>query len=383
MKMLYFDYAAATPLSPPVLAAMKPFFTEQFYNPSAQYLLAQDVKKAIEAARDSVALVLGARADEIIFTAGGTEANNLAIHGIMRRYPGSNCIVSSIEHESVLEPAKHYDCKVASVKPDGRLDIEGLKEQINDKTVLISVMYANNEIGTVQPIAEISKIVKTVRLERAKKGNKLPLYFHTDACQAPNYLHVLTSTLGVDMLTLNAGKIYGPKQCGALFLRTGIRLKPIVDGGGQERGLRSGTENVANIVGFAAALKETHSLRDKEAQRQAEMQREAFSFVTKNKQCQINGSTKYRLPNNIHLSITGTDNERLMMSLDEAGYMVATGSACSASNDEPSHVLKSIGLDDKTIRSSLRITMGRGTTKAELFSLLNVLESLLSKQGAK
>lgn len=382
MKKSYFDYAAATPLSPSVFAAVKPFFMERFYNPSAQYLFSQDVKKAVEVARVDVALVLGARASEIIFTAGGTEANNLAIHGVMGRYPDANCIVSAIEHESVLESAKLYDHKISTVKIDGRIDIENLQKLIDNKTVLVSVMYVNNEIGTVQPIAEISKIIKNIRAERVKKGNKLPLYFHADACQAPNYLHILTSTLGVDMLTLNAGKIYGPKQCGALFVKTGVELKPFIYGGGQERGLRSGTENVANIVGFAAALKETSELREKEAKRLSELRDEVFSLIASDSKWQINGSIKKRLPNNIHLTFPGIDNEKLLMQLDEKGFMVAAGSACSASSDEPSHVLKAIGLDDKTARSSLRITMGRGTTRAELTGLLKTLKELTT-QGAQ
>jgi cysteine desulfurase len=376
--MHYFDHAAATPLSDVALKAMQPYLQTQFYNPSALYLAAQDVKKAVEQARADVAGVLGVKASEIIFTAGGTEADNLAIAGVMRKFPEANCIVSAIEHEAILEIAQTFDHKIASVKPDGRVDLDVLKSLIDDDTVLVSLMYANNEIGTVQPLASVAKLLHEIKAQRTREGNKLPLYFHTDASQAPNYLHVLVNTLGVDLMSLNAGKIYGPKETGALYVKTGVELEPLIRGGGQERGMRSGTQNVANIVGFAAALKEAAQLRETESERLKELQQKTLKIITELfPGANINGSTEFRLPNNIHLTIPGADNERLMMELDEQGFMVATGSACSASSDEPSHVLRAVGLSDQDARSSLRITMGRDTTEESLTNLLKTLKNLV------
>ena len=377
--MKYFDYAAATPLSPKVIMAMKPYFDENFYNPSAQYLVAKQVRQAVEKARADVANILGARPQEIIFTAGGTEANNLAINGVMARYPEANCVVSSIEHDSVLKPAQQYKSKLAPVESDGRIDLKALEASINDKTVLVSIMYANNEIGTVQPLNSISALLKEIRWKRTKDGNSLPLYFHTDACQAPNYLNVLPNSLGADMMTLNGSKIYGPKQTGVLFVKNGIELEPLVLGGGQERGMRSGTENVAGIIGFATALKEAHGMRGAESARLSELQHLAIKFITKEMpKSVLNGAFGYRLPNNLHITFPGQDNERLMMALDELGFQVAVGSACSASSDEPSLVLKAIGMSDQDARSSLRVTMGRHTTEAGLKDLLKALSKLTS-----
>lgn len=385
--MSYFDYAAATPISPNVKKAMEPYFADNFYNPSAQYLAAQNVHQVVEQARAEVAAVMGARSQEIVFTAGGTEANNLAIWGVMSLYPEGNCIVSAIEHSAVLEPAAQFNYKIAPVNPDGRIDLAKLVELIDDKTVLISVMYANNEIGTIQPLAEISKLIKKARIKRQTVGpvqisEIYPLVFHTDACQAPNYLKVMPNTLGVDMMTLNAGKIYGPKQSGALFVKAGIELQPLIYGGGQEKKLRSGTENVAGIVGFATALQEAQGMRVDESRRLKALQQKAYKNINNFLQggtlqsWMVNGSLEHRLPNNIHITIPGTDNESLMMALDEQGFMVAVGSACSASSDEPSHVLRAIGLSDADARSSLRITMGRGTTEDSINLLLNTLVKL-------
>jgi cysteine desulfurase len=375
--MNYFDYAAATPMSPTVLAAMQPYFTDAFYNPSAQYLAAQDVRKAVERARADVAGIMSTRTPEIIFTAGGTEANNLAIHGVMAKFPEANCVVSAVEHDAVLEPAGQYDCRICPVDKDGRINLEALEKLIDDKTVLVSVMYANNEIGTVQPLNSIAKILHEKRWARTKAGSDLPLYFHTDACQAPNYLTIFPHTLHVDMMTLNGGKIYGPKQSGMLFVKAGIELEPLVRGGGQERNLRSGTENVAGIVGFAAALKEASAIREAESARCSELLHEAVKFITKEMPTAVlNGAFGYRLPNNLHITFPSFDNERLMMELDEKGFQVAVGSACSASSDEPSHVLKAIGMSDKDAQSSLRITMGRQTTQENLLDLLEACKEL-------
>jgi cysteine desulfurase len=375
--MHYFDYAAATPLSPTVRKAMEPYLADIFYNPSALYLAAGKAKDALENARQDVAGILGAKHSEIIFTAGATEADNLAIQGVMKLHLEGNAVVSAIEHEAVIAAAKMFNHRLAPVSSDGRIDLTQLKNLIDDKTVFVSVMQANNEIGTIQPLALISKLLNEIKAKRRKIGNKMPLYFHTDASQAPNYLHVLVNTLGVDLMSLNAGKIYGPKETGALYVKTGTQLEPLIKGGGQERGYRSGTPNVANIVGFAAALKEADAMRDKESCRLYELQKEAVSMLRKKlPEASVNGGLDARLPNNLHITIPGVDNERLMMELDEAGFMVAVGSACSASTDEPSHVLKAIGLSDRQAQSSLRITMGRKTSSGTISALITKLAEL-------
>lgn len=377
--MKYFDYAAATPISPRVLTAMQPYFQQEFYNPSAIYLKAQAVNQAVNKAREEIAKVLGAKPSEIIFTAGGTEADNLAISGVMKSFHNQdvNSIVSAIEHEAVLEAAKQFNHKLAPVKKDGLIDTEKLIKMIDAKTVLVSVMYANNEIGTVQPLAQIARLLEDVKTKRAKEGNNLPLYFHTDASQAPNYLKLYVDTLGVDLMSLNAGKIYGPKETGALYLKTGTKIEPLIHGGGQERGLRSGTLNTANIIGFSESLREAAEMRENETERLSQIQSKAFVFIEENlPKAYINGSKNSRLPNNIHLTLPGIDNERLMMELDEAGFMVATGSACSASDEQSSHVLLAIGATDGEARSSLRITMGRDTELADVLALLEKIKSL-------
>jgi cysteine desulfurase len=302
---IYLDHAAATPVDPGVLKAMQPFFTDNFYNPSATYSAARGAHTALDEARAKVAYWLGARPSEIVFTAGGSEANNLAIHGVMRKYPKGNIVVSAIEHESVLEPADDYDCRQAAVGKDGRVDLKDLASKIDDQTVMVSIMYANNEVGTVQSIREISKLLASIRKTRGLKG--LPLIFHTDAAQASNYLDLHVARLGVDLMTINGGKIYGPKQSGALYIKGGLELLPLVQGGGQERGLRSGTESLAAAAGLAAALDLVQSDRHDEDRRLQELQRLFFTLLEeKIPNIIINGSRKFRLPNNIHITLSGT-----------------------------------------------------------------------------
>lgn len=374
--IIYLDYAAATPLDPKVLAAMRPYFTDNFYNPSATYSTGLKVNQALAGARSVIAHWLGARSSEVIFTAGGTEANNLAIHGVMNQFPDGNIVVGSLEHESVLAPAGRYNCRQAASLPDGRLDPEDLAKKIDENTVLVSVMYANNEIGTVQPIREISKIIAKKRLERGIKGK--PLYFHTDACQAANYLDLHVARLGVDLLTINGGKIYGPKQSGALYVKAGTRLLPLIDGGGQERRLRSGTENVPGAIGLAEALEQAQSSRHDETKRLQGLQADFFGQLeARFPLLVINGSRKWRLPNNVHFTLPGQDNERLLIQLDQAGILAAAGSACSASNEDPSHVLRALGLSDEHARASLRFTMGRETNAAAIGRCVQELDKLL------
>lgn len=375
--MTYLDHAAATPVDSHVLQAMQPFFAEQFYNPSATYLPARDVRAALDEARGRVAYWLGVRPTEIIFTAGGTEANNLAIQGVLRKNPNCSVAVSSIEHESVLAPAQKYNCSVALVTEQGRVDLDDLRHKIADDTVLVSVMYANNEIGTIQPLRLVSELISDIRVARQKEGNTTPLYLHTDACQAANYLDLHVSRLGVDMMTLNGGKLYGPKQSGVLYVASHVQLEPLVYGGGQERGLRSGTENVAGAVGFAVALDTAQTSRHEETKRLGEIQAAAYrKIATLLPSAVVNGGTKQRLPNNVHITLPGKDNERLLVQLEQAGFLVAAGSACSASSDEPSHVLQAIGVSVADARSSLRITMGRSTTQNDIDQFVSALAKL-------
>ena len=375
--MIYLDHAAATPMSDAVLEAMMPYFRERFHNPSATYLPAKQVKKALDQARGTVAHWLGVRPTEIIFTAGGTEANNLAIQGILRRFPNCSAVISGVEHDSVLRTAEKFNCSVAFVNEKGRVDVDDVRAKITDETMLISIMYANNEVGTVQPIREITDMVREIRENRRKVGNETPLYIHTDACQAANYLNLQAASLGVDMMSLNGGKIYGPKQSGALYIASHVELEPLIYGGGQERGLRSGTENVAAAVGFATALDIAQKSRKDELHRLVEIQKYAFAKIAnKLPAAIINGDQKYRLPNNIHITLPGFDNERVLLELEMAGIIAAAGSACSASNEEPSHVLRAMGISDTDARSSIRVTMGRETTKEDVDTLVSALQQI-------
>jgi cysteine desulfurase len=378
MKSIYLDYAAATPIDRDVLEAMKPYFSEKFYNPSATYLKSKAVKQDLNEAREVIARWLGSRPSEIYFTAGATEANNLAIAGIMSRYPGGEVLISTIEHDSVIAPAEQYNCNKIASTPKGIIDMDDLKNKLNSKTVLVSVMYVNNELGAIQPLREIAKLVAYERAERLKKGNKLPLYFHTDAAQAGNLLDLHVSRLGVDMLSLNGGKIYGPKQTGVLHVKAGIELKPIIVGGGQERNLRSGTENVPGFVGLAKALDIAQKMRESESKRLTELRDLLIKEICeKISNAQINGSPKHQAPHIVHVTFPGSDNERLMMELDERGVQCAVGSACSASNVEPSHVLSAIGMTKEDARASIRFSLGRHTTKNDIQKTAKILKGLI------
>jgi cysteine desulfurase len=381
MNTIYLDYAAATPMDPAVVAAVQPYFTDKFYNPSATYLAAQAVHRDLDAARASVARVLGTRPSEIIFTAGATEANNLAIRGVMAQYPQGNLVVSSIEHEAVLRPAHDFTCRQAAVDKQGIVDVDQLISRVDDRTVLVSVMYANNEVGTLQPIRAIATRLQKIRTARRAAGNMLPLYFHTDAAQAANYLNLHVARLGVDMLSLNGGKIYGPKQSGALFVASHVKLQAQITGGGQERGYRSGTENVAGSIGLAKALELAAAMRHDESRRLQALQDQFIHDLQAHiSGVVINGSRKHRLPNNVHITIPGQDNERLLMALDEQGVLCAAGSACSASNEEPSHVLRAMGIPDADAQSSLRFTFGRQTTLHDLQATLQACRQIIASK---
>ena len=373
-RSIYLDYAATTPLDQAVFKVMEPYFSHSFYNPSAIYRAAITVKTDLMRARQEIAQVLGVHFQEIIFCAGGSEANNLAIKGYLKNYDKSHVVVSHLEHDSVLEALKDFNYSLAKVKTDGIIDFDSLKNLINDQTNLVVVMLANNEIGTIQPIKKIADLVKEIRLDRLKRGINQPIQIFCDACQAGNYLDLKVNRLGVDMMSLNGSKIYGPKQSAVLYLKHGLSLKPLIDGGGQEYGLRSGTENVASSIGLAEALKKTQNIKKTEAERLQKLQKYFIDKVaTLIPEISFNGSIKYRLPNNLNFSFQGQDNERLLFFLDRYQIMASAGSACSASNHKSSHVLAAIGLDDSTIYSSLRLTMGRQTVQADLDRTISVL----------
>ena len=372
----YFDYAAATPMNSEVVDSMLPYFSDDFFNPSSDYLNAKKIAKDIQTARQDIASCLGVKPTEIIFTAGGTEANNLAISGVAEKYSGSTLACSVVEHKSVIAPTLRYKHKLLEVDKTGVINLSKLKQEITDDVVLVSLILANNEIGTIMPMKETSRIIQKIRDSRKSKKNNLPLLLHTDASQAGNYLSLKPYSLGVDMMTINGGKIYGPKQSGILYVKTGIDIHPLVIGGGQERGLRSGTENVAGIIGFAKALIMSQNLREQELKRMQKLHKLFVRELNQNIPNAIINGSKKRLPNNLHITVPGIDNERVMMILDERGYQVAVGSACNASSEEPSHVLRAIGLSDKDARSSLRFTMGSFTSEESIKGLIKNLSEI-------
>ena len=280
---------------------------------------------------------------------------------------------------SILRPALNYNAKVCPVNGDGLIDLSQLLGLIDDQTVLISVMYANNEIGTIEPLLKVAEIIKEVKTNRLKRGIATPLYLHSDACQAPNYLSLSAPKLGLDLMTLNGCKIYGPKQSAILYVKSNLQIKPLIEGGGQEFGLRSGTEDTASIIGFAKALAIAQRDSKEESKRLSQLRDFFIKEVLKiSPQISLNGSLKNRLANNINILIKNVDNETLIMKLDNCGVMIASGSACNASSDVPSHVLKAIGLSGQDVRSSFRITLGRFTTKEDLKNTLGYFQQNLT-----
>jgi cysteine desulfurase len=377
-KRIYLDYAAATPLDSRVFKAMQPYFSDIFYNPSASYRLARNVAKDIADSRSKVAKVLSVKPSEIYFTSGGTESNNLAICGVMEANPGKNLVISSIEHESVSGPAKKFDYRVVPVDKNGQVIIPQLEKLIDDNTVLLSIMYANNEIGSISPMTKIKQLVQKIRSTRLKENNLLPLHFHSDACQAANYLSLNAEGIGVDLMTINGGKIYGPKQSGILFAHRSVALNSQILGGGQEHGLRNGTENVPAIIGFCKALEITESLKITESKRLQLLQSYFMDSLRSIPHCLINGSLKNRLPNNLNVLFVGQDNETMLYKLDQNGIMCSTGSACSAQKDTISPTLLAIGLNEEQALSSLRFSFGRQTSKNQIDFVLNKIQKILT-----
>jgi len=381
MRQIYLDYAATTYIDPIVLNKMLPYLKENFGNPSSLYSIGRQAKTGIEYARVSIAKILGASSQEIIFTGSGTESDNLAIFGVAKFYQnkGKHIIVSKIEHKAVLEAAKKlekegFEIIYLDVDSKGLVNLSELKKSLRPDTILVSVMYANNEIGTIQPIAKISEIIREF-----KKENLLPL-FHTDACQAAGALTLNVKKLGVDLLTINGSKIYGPKGVGCLYKAKDIKLDPIIVGGGQENNLRAGTENVALIVGFGEALKLAEKLRLRESRRLKKLRDYLIKRILKIvSHSQLNGHPEKRLPNNINISIASIEGEALVLMLDKYGISASTGSACTSNSLDPSHVLLATGLAPELAHGSLRLTLGRKTTKMDIDYVLKILPEIIYK----
>ena len=393
--MIYLDYASTTPTDKRVLEKMLPYFYNDFANPSALYLSARRAKQAIDDARKAVANFLYCKPDEIVFTSGGTESDNLAILGVARQAKTGHIVTSQIEHPAVLNVCKQLEkegFEVTYLPPDknGIVSAKRVEKALKPNTILVSIMYANNEIGTIQPISEIADVICNFRkvvsrhssVVSSDKYNKRQttdykrIIFHTDACQATGYLPMDVKKLGVDLLTLNGSKIYGPKGVGALYIREGTEIKPIVFGGGQENGLRPGTENVAGIVGLAEAIK---LISGSEGEREKKLRDYLIQELLKIEGVELNGDKTKRLPNNINVSIKGVEGEALVLYLDRRGIAVATGSACSSKSLEPSHVIQALGKGREVAYSSLRITLGRQTTRAELDKFIKEVKIAISK----
>jgi cysteine desulfurase len=383
---IYLDHAATAPLDPQVKEAMMPYLEGEFGNPSSLHAAGRRAKQAIDDARETIADILHCRAEEIIFTGGGTEADNLAVLGIYRAYKnkGNRLVSTAIEHHAVLNAIEHLSKKEGAeavfvkVDRDGSVDPAKIAAAIDEKTVLVSVMYANNEIGTIEPIVEIGHVVAEWKKEHGRKAEDAP-FFHTDACQAAGALPLDVAALGVDLMTVNGSKIYGPKGVGFLYIRRGIRPEPLIWGGGQEWGLRSGTENVAAIVGLAKALEIAEAGKDKENTRLVVLRDRLIAGLLKIPKTRLNGHPSLRLPNNVNVSILDIEGEAMILYLDEAGFRVSTGSACTSANLEPSHVIRALGLPYEAAHGSLRITLGRGTTEADIDKLLAALPPIVEK----
>lgn len=357
-ETIYLDHAAATPMDKRVLAVMQPYFSDEFFNPSSPYAPAVKVRRDYEAAKHSLAQSIGARAAEIIITAGATESINLAFSGI-----NGHVAVPNIEHHAVLACAKARDHTLINADKRGFVTSVAVKDAIRPDTQLVSVALANNELGTIQPIREIAEVIKKEREGRLEKGDKTPIYFHCDASQGTGQLDVNAARLGVDMLTLNAGKIYGPKQVGLLWVSSHVRLEPQILGGGQELGYRSGTENVAGTIGFAKALELVVEHRKFESKRLAELRDKLQGKITEAfPDSVVSGHLKHRLSGHLHVSFPNLDGERLVFLLENKGVLISTGSACAANKGKRSHVLTAIGLPPEICDGSIRITLGHLST---------------------
>ncbi len=413
-KLVYLDHAATTYMSEAVKASMEPFFIEQFANPSGLYAIGREVNTVLNDARRTIADIIHALPDTIIFTSGGTESDNMAILGVARYVKSAlqskqsdhmagtsfgHIITTQIEHHAVLHPCEYLEkegFEVSYLKPDeyGFVSAKQVKDALRKDTILVSIMYANNEIGTIEPIADIGREL----LKWRKKNNTTYPYFHTDACQAAGTLELDVEKLHVDLMTINGSKIYGPKGIGILYRRRNVSIKPLVLGGGQEMRLRSGTENVPSIVGLAKALEQAQAGRAEENKRLIELRDYFWDRIQKDiPKVRVNGpeleesthppapSLKNRggelrrLPNNLNVSILDIEGEALLLYLDEYGIVCSTGSACTSDSLDPSHVLLACDLPYEYAHGSLRFTLGKRTTKDDIDYVMEYLPSIVEK----
>lgn len=384
-KTVYLDHAATTPLRSEVFLAMKPYLTKQYGNASALYSQGTAAQAAVEEARETTAQLLHTTDDTIIFTSGGTESCNLAMLGLSRahRKQGNHIITSVIEHHAVLNACHQLEREgfvvtYIPVDAQGLVRPEAVRQAMRPDTILISIMTANNEIGSIEPVAEIGKQILRWRKEQ---GSVYP-FFHSDACQAAPYLELDVEKLHVDLLSLNSGKIYGPKGVGCLYVRRGIALEPLWYGGSQERGIRPGTENVAGIVGFARAFELARRDAKKESRRQRALSEKWYQMLQKIFPSIILNGPDFgedRLPNNVNITLPGIEAETFLLYLDRYGIMAATGSACTARSTDSSHVLNAIGRTESEAKGSLRFTLGNETTLAQLRYTSVICKMLLKK----
>jgi cysteine desulfurase len=379
-RMIYLDHAATTPVDPRVVEAMLPYFTERYGNASTIYSLGREARQALDGARADVAEILNCSPKEIVFTSCGTESDNLAIRGVacMSRQRGDHIITSPIEHHAVSHTCeqmeKHFGCEVTYLPVDehGRVDPRDVEWAITDRTVLITIMYANNEVGTIEPVAEIGEIAL---------GHGIP--FHADAVQAAGALSLDVQDLNVDLLSLSGHKFYGPKGVGVLYVRQGVEFLPMQTGGGQEKNLRAGTENVAYIVGLAAALKLVEERREEESRRITALRDRLVEGVLSSiPHCQLMGHPSERLPNNASFVFEYVEGEGILLSLDMQGIAASSGSACATGSVEPSHVLVAMGVPPEVAHGSLRLTLGRENTEEDVDRVLDVLPGVVERLRA-
>lgn len=373
---VYADNAATTRIAPQVLDAMLPYLKEEYGNPSTLYKLGREAKIAIEKAREQVAQVIGAKAEEIFFTGSGTEADNMALKGVLYGPAGKgkkHLITTKIEHHAVLHTAmalekEGFQVTFLSVDKNGRVNLEELKQAITPDTALVSVMAANNEVGTIQPIEEIGKICR-------EKG----VLFHTDAVQAFGHMPLDVNKMNVDLLSLSAHKINGPKGSGALYIRRGLGLRPVIEGGGQERNRRSGTENVAGIVGLGQAAQLAMETMEEESARLKALSKKLIDGVLQIPETILTGDPENRLPGACSFAISAIEGESLVLYLDMEGICTSTGSACSTGSLDPSHVLMAIGLSHEVSHGSLRVSLGRFNTEEEVDYIIETLPKVVEK----
>jgi len=376
MKRIYLDYAATTPTDPEVVKAMLPYFTDSFGNPSSLYSYGQENKAAVDESREKIAGAIGAHSDEIIFTSGGTEADNTALAGVAwaNKDRGRHIITTTVEHHAILETCHFlgkngFDITYVPVDKYGMVDPDDIKRSITPKTVLVSVMQANNEVGSIQPLEEIGRIAK-----------EAGVYLHTDGVQAVGHIPVDVNSLGVDMLSLSAHKLYGPKGMGLLYVRRGTHIAPYMRGGAQEKGRRAGTENVAGIVGLAKAVELAMTDLENEMRRQTLLRdRLIKGLLDTIELVQLNGHPTQRLPNNVNVSIDYVEGESLLLNLDLEDICVSTGSACTSTSQEPSHVLLAMRVTPEKAHCSLRFTLGKWTTDADIAHVLEIMPSMVAR----